>query len=1074
MKGLIVAFVCASLTCVAAAIIILMVVPAEADGAITYLPAPWNVGSDTTLRDGTWQVNGSITVTGCTLTLVNATLQLGYGSYSSSLSVPDTGRLDASMCTLRGLSNRYTYFNFAGTERLDNTTLERYTYLEHSAGQLDIVDCTFEAASYHIRSYSTLSVVGSTFHDASNYCIYWYPSYGSYSSLTIEGCEFIDDLGSTDNAVFINGGGYTSTAYSGVVRGCRFDGVMRAVTVEEVYSGTVLVTGNEATDCYMGIYVEVISDAITIHDNDWGIIDGGTGEYYYNDKDESRVTVWNETVAGGDYGYYFVYTDPVIELRNVSASGVACGVYFYYGEGTVEVRNSTIEASKYDFWVEELGVIRIYNTTHGHKGYVGYYSDRSVIEEVRNVEVEAVMWQSGEPLATGMTDIVNETGTLLVSIKNEYPCIVDIPSWRVDYRGACVVKSVRGAYDDRGVRFQSLMVPLVEGARLSIMIIDDRLPWAKVTSPLPGDKFKDASFKVEGLCDDLGSGLVRVRLRFGDEEWRSVPYSGTGNWSLRLVDVPDDICDIVVRVEDLAGNTNETVLSGITVDTTYPTITLVSPKAPVNRSPATLVVMTEPHARAYVDSIEVPVAENGAVVAGVELREGVNSVAVRVVDSVGREALADLSISLDTLPPALRVDSPADGAWCSSDQVVVVGLVTEEVTLTVNGESSKATAGTFSRSVRLGEELTLLLVTASDAAGNIVSETRLVHRDAMRPHLTVASPSEGAFLTTTVAVVRGTVTDASPVRVLVSGMAAEVSGGDWYCHVPLSEGSNPLEIKATDAAGNEAVMTLTLVLDTTPPRAVAMLLVEGRRVDPTLGRVDVRVSEVELEVSLMEACRVVMSVAGPASLPAGLSNMTLRLEEGLNDVRVDLYDLAGNRGDPIAFQVLVDTVKPALDLERGGQVLTRDPDFVVRGTTEPGCQVLVAGTATDLLSDSSFATVVHLKEGTNLIKVESIDPAGNRAERNLEIDLESVKVGGGDWGGTLGTLALGIAIGLLVAIVVMALRTRRRPAAPRTVQQEASTDRAVEPENEGGVVTEAGPKGPGHYPLSEVTRRNGP
>jgi hypothetical protein len=290
------------------------------------------------------------------------------------------------------------------------------------------------------------------------------------------------------------------------------------------------------------------------------------------------------------------------------------------------------------------------------------------------------------------------------------------------------------------------------------------------------------------------------------------------------------------------------------------------------------------------------------------------------------------------------------------------------------------------------------------------------------------------------------------------------------------EGTNMLEVSAMDSAGNEAVTSLGLVLDTSPPQAVVRLLINGQWIDPTQGAVDSRAKTVDLEVSLVEACSVNINVKGTLSLPAGINKVSLELVEGLNDIRLELRDLAGNRASPMAFQVLVDTQRPLLDLERADQVRTRDADFLVRGTTEAGCQVLIAGVPVGLLSDNSFSGIVHLTEGSNVIEVVSVDPAGNSQERNLEVELEAVKVGESGWGGTTRGLVIGLAIGMLLALGALGLWMRRRPAAPIVAKEptysfpDATPPKGLEVDRG---VDEPETRESGQYPRAGVVRRRG-
>jgi hypothetical protein len=1075
MKGYIVGLAAALTTCVAIAIV-MMGAPGEVEGSIIYVKDPWIVNETTTLSNGTWQVNGSLTVDACTLTLQDATLIMA-GGWSSNTFMVNAGAWFVSIhSNLTGRPNRWAYAALYGDVVLDNTTVKAFETIEQPTGSLVVDHCTFSECGTHISSYSNLKVRSTVFRSASYSCINWYPrSSGGPKTISIEGSSFNGSGGYTEYGIRIEGSYYDAPVCRAVVRGCEFVDINSAVFIYNLYSSTILVERNSCERCEQGLYIDHVGKTLYIHNNDWSVEPGGYGVHISDVTSLSHPLIRDETITGGDEGIYMYDINAPTDIENVTVVGADYGIYISYG--TLNVHNSTVNGNRYDFYVGGAGYIHLFNTTHNYRGYVSdYYYDEGFIEETRRLGIEAAIWQSGVRIIAGRTELVNETGFPLTSFSNERPTAVDVPVWRVMSDRTILASTMRGAYSDRGTRFFSRPIPIKETDALSITIIDDVLPWAKVTKPMPGDKFKDPAFKVEGLCDDLGSGLFKVQLRYGDEPWRDAQFDNAGVWSVTLAGVQDDTADVVVRVSDLAGNINETVLEDITVDTMIPSITLVSPKAPVNHSPATLVAMTEPHARAFVNSVEVPVADNGAIVASVELLEGVNHVMVSVVDRVGNKASVDLVLTLDTIPPTLRLDSPAEGAWFRTEFVKVIGLVSEGVTITASGETFYADEGMFESTVTLKEELTLVVVTAVDGAGNVASESRLVHLDTAKPRLTVAYPLSGSYLTTPHALVRGKVRDEGPVGVTVGAWTAEVSGEQWSCEVGLVEGRNSINVVATDAAGNVDSTYLDLNLDTTPPQAVVRLLVNGQSVDPTMSSVNTRATSLSLEVSLTEDCVVDMNVDGPSSLPAGMSNLTLKLQEGLNDVLIELRDLAGNRGAPVRFQVFVDTVRPVLELERAGQVRTRDPDLVVSGSTEPGCQVMVDGVAVGLLNDNTFSTVVHLNEGSNLIEITSVDAAGNSAYKNLVVDLETVKVGTSPFEGTAGGIAIGLVIGILVALGAFGWRTRRRPVAHVAAEEPsvAPTDDTPSGRTEGErEVAEPRAREDVVYPRAGVVRRRG-
>ena len=127
-------------------------------------------------------------------------------------------------------------------------------------------------------------------------------------------------------------------------------------------------------------------------------------------------------------------------------------------------------------------------------------------------------------------------------------------------------------------------------------------------------------------------------------------------------------------------------------------------------------------------------------------------------------------------------------------------------------------------------------VVARDRAGNIDPTPATRTFAVSRSRLTLIEPEPGAIVPAGSRLVRGAVvTGGQEVAVTINGIAAAVHGGTFAALVPLTPGTNRLQIVATTAAGIVAsqdvpvtVMTAPeapLLLVTSPPSGVAPLTV---------------------------------------------------------------------------------------------------------------------------------------------------------------------------------------------------------------------------------------------------------
>lgn len=140
--------------------------------------------------------------------------------------------------------------------------------------------------------------------------------------------------------------------------------------------------------------------------------------------------------------------------------------------------------------------------------------------------------------------------------------------------------------------------------------------------------------------------------------------------------------------------------------------------------------------------------------AGVALVEGRNTltaVATHQTGAVGNDAV---SVTLDTTPPRLRIESPRDRSTLAAGTVTVAGLVSDvvpgvvndaDVSVTVNGVATTLVAGSFLASnVPLANGRNALVARAVDAAGNVRTAEVVVTRAAATAgqRITIVSGNE--------------------------------------------------------------------------------------------------------------------------------------------------------------------------------------------------------------------------------------------------------------------------------------------------------------------------------------------
>jgi PGF-CTERM protein len=333
---------------------------------------------------------------------------------------------------------------------------------------------------------------------------------------------------------------------------------------------------------------------------------------------------------------------------------------------------------------------------------------------------------------------------------------------------------------------------------------------------------------------------------------------------------------------------------------------------------------------------------NGTIDEWLDLEEGPNNLTIEAIDAAGNVARVRFIIIMDTTPPQVRVEGPWDGALVRDPLFTVMGSAEPHIYLEVHvqsvagNESIRASSdgrGSFSIPLGLFEGLQTIVVYAVDAMGNVNMTMALVTLDTTPPELGIDHPPAGGTSTREDRyVITGTV---EPEATVTVDDTPVVHRGVFQATVTLVEGKNTFSVRAVDPAGNERVVAVTIIRDTSPP----VLFIRS----PQRSEVLINESTLRFEGSVKGSTGVAIRHRGvhhPARLVSGSwdeGSWEFDLEiggaEAVDDVEVYAQDMAGNRASS-AIRVVIDTVPPVLNIDGGPyRVTNRDP-FVLSGTTD--------------------------------------------------------------------------------------------------------------------------------------------
>ncbi|NLW48477.1 MAG: hypothetical protein GXY86_14235, partial [Firmicutes bacterium] len=167
----------------------------------------------------------------------------------------------------------------------------------------------------------------------------------------------------------------------------------------------------------------------------------------------------------------------------------------------------------------------------------------------------------------------------------------------------------------------------------------------------------------------------------------------------------------------------------------------------------------------------------------------------------------------------LQVNTPLDGSRIAESDILVTGDIYGfgNCRVWVNGKAATVTGERFSASVALVEGKNVINVKAENDLGASVETSITIWRDTAPPLINITKPFDQSYSNTATVTVGGSITDASPVYVLVNGIAVSLDGAEFTTTLTLPENWNQVFVKAEDAAGNVTETILNVMVDIQAP-----------------------------------------------------------------------------------------------------------------------------------------------------------------------------------------------------------------------------------------------------------------
>ncbi|MBI5847209.1 MAG: Ig-like domain-containing protein [Nitrospirae bacterium] len=473
---------------------------------------------------------------------------------------------------------------------------------------------------------------------------------------------------------------------------------------------------------------------------------------------------------------------------------------------------------------------------------------------------------------------------------------------------------------------------------------------------------------VNGVEASVSSGVFTVpdiSLGEGTNTINATATDATGNTASDEITIISDTVPPVITIDTLPGITRQRTIDikGAVVDQTATIISLLG------------------------KTVSVP-GGGGTFSLTVELTEGQNSISVSATDSAGNASNEQRSITLDTTLPLVKISSPATGSYINKGTTAVSGQIADATitSVIINGvDAIVADSGFSLSSLSLSEGSNTITATATDAAGNIGSDTVTVVADTIAPAITIDPTPQ--YTNQSSIEIRGRVDDQTASTITIQGTTVSIpaGGGPYAITVVLSAGTNSITAMATDSAGNTSEAMRTITADAVAP----ILKITSPVAGAYIGSHSVTVSGT---VSESSSTKVVVNGQEAQVTGNSFTLQSLTLSEGSNAIQAEATDAAGNKGSD-GISVISDTIAPVVTITAPADGLKTSNRVQTVSGSAIDASPIVSATLNDAplsLASTAFNQQITLQEGSQTITVKATDKAGNIGTATVTVTLDDM------------------------------------------------------------------------------------
>ncbi len=1006
----------------------------DVEATTTYIEGGWEIVNETvTLRDETVIVTGNVTVDeGGTLVLLNSTLRLNLSYQGQGILVDRGGTLRSTDSKIFG-SHVGSTFTVRNDTLLEGCTIDGFSGLSNVTG-ITLEDGMVEFRHCNIRSeidaWTDILFVNVTVRDGTR-LYYNHPGISRDLEWVIRDL----DKASSGSVIEIEPSNGSVRNVQALIENLIFRKLRYGLSIMLDRGLDITVSNCEFIQTPAGIALSEMNGGTANFINN-SIVCDDVSVYYSGFSIQvtgrSHLSFAGNTVEGVRNAYY-LYTregpDLDFSIGNLAANNCRYSIAVlseYQGalpHFHVTVHNSTFERMLNGFTVGYGASLSIYDTEH--QLGVGIVSEDGLyIRAYTRLDISSVRWRDGDQIPSGRLDLLGDDGAIVTSMDIGRPEPIVMLGWEIMPSSWCVREVLTPSIIRAGRRFNATGMDPWGAMPVAVEIIDDLAPTLTIEVPSFGHYHNRDALNAIGTCTEVGSGLADLTYSLDGSAPEGIDDPVEGRWSLPLSDLLDGEHVLSVYAADKVGNEAESVMVIFNIDSVAPFLELNDPPHSVNTSELMVSGRTEPGSSLVVNGVEHHITADGSFKFTLFLREGLNHFSVVAEDRAGNHNMTDFKVHLDSTPPYLLVESPWNGSWITSWEVLVKGETEPGAHLVIEGEEVVLLRGAFEHVVDLPFGEYHLHIDVRDAAGNSYHRVIVLFADWEPPRITIESPNRTTVHTNEDTVfILGTAEDEYLDVVMINGEVVPAPEGTFLKECDLEMGCNVFEVSVTDMAGNGNSVTFTIIMDVEHPECSCEL----RAVDGELIPIGHRFisSTPQVRMSIQASEPVFVTVAQRRFGPSARMLIDLDLEEGANNIVVVVSDRAGNEAIPYEYDVTVDTIPPKLTVTTSVTGPKTEGDSItLYGYTEAGVGLTIDGVRRSVKHDGTFEEDLPLEVGVNVFEVTVTDLAGNT--NSTTVTIERVEPAPDYRTGLVGLGLVLISAAVILLLVVMPFLRRRQ------------------------------------------------